>query len=129
MSTMSDAGSLKRLYVRANAESRRALRLLRAKLLAVPETEDVSQEELVSASWLWMVREDPETLARALAPHVAAIRASLASATQPAAGKIALEETPEPKPPLVQVVRARNSVPDPESNKQRPRAKKHPRRS
>jgi hypothetical protein len=78
MFTMSDTDPLKRMYVRANEASRRALRLVRARLLADPLTEDVSQEEVVAASWLWMAGRDPEELARDLAPHVSAIRASLA---------------------------------------------------
>jgi len=40
-----------------------------------PDTEDMTQEELVTASWMWMAGLAPDVLSTALLPFVRKIRA------------------------------------------------------
>ena len=98
MTTMSNNEPLKRLYVRTTPEGRRALKLVRARLLALPATEDVSQEEMVVASWLWMATLDADELASHLAPFVAKVRAPAGDLGRGRPG-----QAPLPRAPLAPV--------------------------
>jgi hypothetical protein len=90
MCTMSTKTPLKRLYVRANPESRHALKTLLAAVQSPSLLPDVNQEELVAASWLWMAGMAPEAVASGVRPFVEAIRASLSREEE--------HETQVPKP-------------------------------
>ena len=76
---MSTTNPLKRLYVRATPKARHALTRLLSEVRA-PELlgDEVTQEEFVCGTWLWLKDLDPKTVAAGVSPHILAIRETLA---------------------------------------------------
>ena len=67
--------SLKRVVTRPSPEARQALRELLTALKAPARLgEDLDQEDLIAASWLWMA-ERPDVVAKGIKEHLEACKA------------------------------------------------------
>jgi hypothetical protein len=103
MLAMGNRAGRKNLYVRTTPEARQALRCALTGVQGFPDTEDMTQEELVTASWMWMAGLAPDVLSTALLPFVRKIRA-IVERSEHSSSDVELEikrydALDQPKPP------------------------------
>lgn len=103
---MATPPSTRKMYVRATPETRHALKRLLVALQSPSLLPELTQEEFVTASWMWMVGMRLEDVAKGVASHVETIRKTLAEGDAdeaagpgvPTAGS-EVDPIPEMKPP------------------------------
>ena len=75
---MSTNKSRKELYVRYTPKARHALKMILSEVQAPELLSEVTQEEFITASWLWMREVGPKAVAAGVSPHIQEIREFLA---------------------------------------------------
>lgn len=75
---MDNKPNIKSIYVRAVPRAQTAIKRVKAELAALED--GITQEAIVTASWLWMEKMDPEELHQKLSPHLKLIREALDAA-------------------------------------------------